>query len=148
MNGLFIVLGLIILVIGWFFQRGVRAKGAKAQQWPTTAGTVISSQIAAIPMGNNTMMTPAVVYSYSVGGQQLEGSGYRVGAPPLFNKPAKAQALADRFRAGQQVTVHYDPAQPTTAALDLQVGEGYGPLMVYSFGATFVGLGVLFSFIH
>jgi hypothetical protein len=45
------------------------------------------------------------------------------------------------------VTVHYDPASPQTAALDLKIGEGYGPLMLYSLGGTFVVVGVMSSVI-
>ena len=90
----------------------------------------------------NAMLTPAVSYSYAVAGQTLLGGGLRVGVPHYFNTPSKAQALADKYPVGAAVTVHYDPGAPAKTALDLAIGEGYVPLMVYSFGGTLLVLGI------
>jgi hypothetical protein len=72
-----------------------------------------------------------------------QGEALQVGAPPLFNTPSKAQAVAARYPPGSRVTVHYDPAVPASAALSLKVGEGFGPLTAYSFGGTFLAGGIL-----
>jgi hypothetical protein len=143
MGAFFAILGLVVIGGGWLFHLRIQAKGRKAQAWPTTKGTVVSSDVAIVPMGDNKMQTPAVLYRYEVAGATVESTGFRVGAPPLFSKAGKAKALADKYPAGSQVTVHYDPAAPETAALDLKIGEGYGPLMLYSLGGTFFVLGVM-----
>jgi hypothetical protein len=89
------------------------------------------------------MLAPAVVYSYEVAGSQREGAGYRLGTPPMFNSSAKAAAAAAKYPAGSQVTVHYDPVKPETSALELKVGDGYVGLMIYAFGGTLFGFGLL-----
>jgi hypothetical protein len=142
MGVFFAIAGAIIIAIGFLVHLRAQAKGRKAQLWPTTKGAVLTSDVAVVQMMGNPMSTPAVTYSYEVGGQALQGAGLRVGAPRLFNKPDKAAALAAQYPVGSQVTVHYDPATPTNTALDLAVGEGYGPLMIYSFGGTLLVLGI------
>jgi hypothetical protein len=142
MGVFFAITGAIIIAIGFLVHLRAQAKGRKAQLWPTTKGAVLTSDVAVVQMMGNPMSTPAVTYSYEVGGRALQGNGLRVGAPRLFNKPDKAAALAAQYPVGSQVTVHYDPATPTNTALDLAVGEGYGPLMIYSFGGTLLVLGI------
>jgi hypothetical protein len=134
--------GVAILLIGLAVQLRTRAKGRRAQLWPTTRGIILSSEVVAVPMAGRAMLTPALTYSYQVAGQALESRGLRIGAPPYFSRPAKARALAAKYPVGSQVTVHYDPAAPTRTALDLSIGEGYAALMIYASGATVVGLGI------
>jgi hypothetical protein len=142
MGVVFAIAGAIIIGLGFLLHMRAQAKGRKAQLWPTTKGTILTSEIALVPVMGNAMLTPAVTYSYEVGGQALQGSGLRVGVPRYFNKPAKAEALAGQYPVGSQVTVHYDPATPAKTALDLAIGEGYTPLMIYSFGGTLLVLGI------
>ena len=110
MGVFFAIAGAIIIAIGFLVHLRAQAKGRKAQLWPTTKGAVLTSDVAVVQMMGNPMSTPAVTYSYEVGGQALQGAGLRVGAPRLFNKPDKAAALAAQYPVGSQVTVHYDPA--------------------------------------
>jgi hypothetical protein len=142
MGVFFAVVGAIIIGVGWLLHLRAQSHGRRAQAWPTTQGTVLSSEVVAVPVMGNTMLTPAVTYRYEVAGQALESAGLRIGEPHVFNTPAKAKALADKYPAGAAVTVHYDPAKPASTALDLAIGEGYGPLMVYSFGGTLLVLGI------
>jgi hypothetical protein len=138
----FAVAGLLVMVAGLVLRLRIQANGRKAAAWPTAPGIVVSSEVVTRAMGGGRVLLPVVTYRYEVAGAALESIGLRVGAPALFNSRARAQALADRYPAGSQVTVHYDPASPTIAALDLRVGEGYGPLIAYAFGGTFFVLGV------
>jgi len=142
MGVFFAVVGAIIIGLGWLAHLRAQAKGHKARQWPTAKGTVLTSEVAPVQVMGSPMLTPAVTYSYEVAGQTLQSGGLRVGTPKFFNKPAKAEALARQYPVGAQVTVHYDPAIPLNTALDLKVGEGYVPLMIYSFGATLLVLGI------
>jgi hypothetical protein len=142
MGMFFVVVGLIFIAGGAVLQLRARARGAKAQAWPTTAGVVIASEVVTRAMGNSTVLIPVVTYRYEVAGAALESMGLRLGAPQFFNSKPKAEALAARYPVGSQVTVHYDPAAPATAALDPKVGGGLGPLMAYAFGATLAGLGL------
>ncbi len=142
MGFFFAITGAIIIGIGFLAHMRIHAQGRKAQLWPTTKGTVLSSEVAIEPVMGNAMSMAAVAYSYEVGGQTLQGRGLRVGKPRYFNKPDKAAALAAQYPVGSQVTVHYDPTTPARTALDLAIGEGYVPLAMYSFGGTFLVLGI------
>jgi hypothetical protein len=142
MGVVFAIAGAIIIGLGFLVHMRAQAKGRRAQLWPTTKGTVLTSEVALVQVMGNPMSTPAVTYSYQVGGQTLQSGGLRVGVPRFFNKPDKAGALAAQYPVGSQVTVHYDPATPANTALDLAIGEGYGPLMIYSFGGTLLVLGI------
>lgn len=142
MGVFFAIVGAIIIGLGFLVHMRIQAQGRKAQLWPTTKGAVLSSDVAIEQVMGNPMSTPAVTYSYEVGGQTLQSGGLRVGKPRYFNKPDKAAALAAQYPVGSQVTVHYDPATPAITALDLAIGEGYVPLMIYSFGGTLLVLGI------
>lgn len=141
-------IGALVIGAGYLVHSRIQAKGRKARDWPTTSGQVLSSDVAQVSMGKDTMLTPAVAYSYVVNGQSYQGDAIRVGQPPLFNTPSKAQALAAKYPAGSAVTVHYDPASPGAAVLDLAIGEGWTPLMIYAFGATLLGLGLFSAVMH
>ncbi|HEY1750153.1 MAG TPA: DUF3592 domain-containing protein [Caulobacteraceae bacterium] len=143
MNIFFLIAGLIVVGVGLLRQAIKQGAGKKAQAWPTTQGVVVSSSVTKVPMGQSSMLTPAVLYSYEVGGAKHESAAYRLGAPPMFNTPAKAEAAAAKYPAGSQVTVHYDPGKPDSSALELKVGDGYIGLMIYAFGATFICFGLL-----
>jgi len=142
MGVFFAIVGAIIIGLGFLLHTRVHAKGRLAQLWPTTPGTILTCAVAPAMVMGSAMLTPEVSYSYEVGGQVLQGGGLRVGVPRYFNKLAKAEALANQYPVGSQVTVHYDPAAPSNTALDLAIGEGYTPLMIYSFGATLLVLGI------
>jgi hypothetical protein len=147
MNVTFLVAGLIIIALGWLNAQRIQGKGKRARAWPTAQGVVLASSVVAVPMGGSNMLAPSVVYSYEVAGAKRESASYRLGTPPMFNKPAKAEAAAAKYPAGSQVTVHYDPVKPESSALELTVGDGYVGLMIYSFGATLLGFGVLGMFL-
>ena len=142
MGVFFAIVGAIVIGLGFLVHTRAQAKGRRAQLWPTTKGAVLTSEVVAVQVMGNPMSTPAVTYSYEVGGQALQSGGLRVGVPRFFNKPDKAAALANQYPVGSQVTVHYDPAAPSNTALDLAIGEGYTPLMIYSFGGTLLVLGI------
>jgi len=147
MGWTFSIIGLVFIVIAYLMHMRAQTNGKKAALWPTTPGTVRSAEVGVIPMGNNNMLVPVITYDYEVAGQKLECARYRVGVDPRFNKPAKAQAIVDRYPVGAPVTVHYDSSNPSLAALDLTVGENYGALMVVSFGGTFLFFGLLTPFL-
>jgi hypothetical protein len=148
MGVFFLIVGLIGAVTGWWIHQRGAARSRTAKAWPTTTGTVISCEVIQVPVGSNTMLTPAVVYSYEVGGETLRGAALQLGAPPLFNSPAKAAALAARYPAGSRVTVHYEAAAPANAALSPKFSAGFGPLMAYSAGGVFLAGGVLILVMH
>jgi len=144
----FIVAGLIILGISWLFYNSAEGKARRAAQWPSAAGVVAASEVAQVIVSNSRMSTPAIGYTYQVGGQAMEGAAIRLGQPPLFNNRAKAEAIVARYAVGAPVTVLYDPATPKTAILEAKYGHTYGLLMLVSFGVTLFVLGFVALFLR
>lgn len=142
----FAFIGLMILVIAYVIHAMAQTRGKRAALWPTVTGTVVSGEVGVAVTAGGQMMTPVITYAYEVAGQKLQSTRLRVGVDPRFNSPAKVQAVIDKYPAGGQVIVHYDSADPSVAALDLTVGETYGPLYVAAFGGTLLVLGVVIAF--
>ncbi len=155
MGWTFTIIGLALIVAAYLMHMRAQTRGKKAASWPTTVGTIRSAVVGVISMssnndpmsGSSNMLTPVITYAYEVAGQKLECARFRVGVDPRFNTPAKAQALVDKYPVGAPVTVHYDPSNPSLAALDLTIGENYGALMVGAFGGTILFFGLLMPFL-
>ena len=95
-----------------------------ARRWPTTTGTVVTSCIVMVEVGNSrsTQMVPRaeVKFQYAVAGETYESdhlsyTGTGIGAtrnayPPGWQKD---------YPAGKTVRVAYNPAQPANAVVDL-----------------------------
>ena len=58
-------------------------------------------------------------YSYVVGNKGYASDRIRPGGTPQFYSEAKAWKVANANAVGNPVTVHYDPANPKRAAIDL-----------------------------
>ena len=96
----------------WFEARA-RASGA----WPTVPGKVERSRVekAATQYGTNYRL--ALAYRYQVGGRDYEGDRVEFG-PRRVDSQDLIERLAEKYPAGAQVTVHYDPDDPANAVLE------------------------------
>ncbi|MCI0394413.1 MAG: DUF3592 domain-containing protein [Chloroflexi bacterium] len=110
-----------IAAIFWF----IRHQGQKAstirqasQSWLSTTGVIVKSRVE-VSGGDHASVSPHVVYEYSVGGQTYQGKQIRAG-DSYFNITNSRQAYdtVDRYPAGNQVIVYYNPANPAEAALE------------------------------
>jgi hypothetical protein len=102
-----ILLGIIIVT-----QRSV----AKAASWPSTMGTVVFSSIEwRRGSKGGSVAYPVVQYNYQVMGQMLQG---RKVQPGPETGGTGAQKVVDRYPAGAQVMVYYDPQNPSNAVLE------------------------------
>ena len=145
-----IIFGLPFLALGWWLHLRARAKGTKAALWPTTQGTVLTSEVGTMPFGSSQVLVPLITYAYEVAGQKLQSGGVRVGGLPMFNNfsKKKAAAIVALYPVGSTPTVHYNPESPADATLELKVVEGYGPLMAYTFAATMIAFGLFSLLMH
>lgn len=107
-----------------------------AARWPTTAGTVLSSEarsrrVLAPGRGNQTMVvwSPLVEYSYRVGARDYHGARVAFGAAVAGGQES-ADATVARYPAGSAVTVHYDPGNPSFAVLETRVAFAWPSLLV------------------
>ncbi len=91
-----------------------------AATWPTAPGEVQSVEVKTSrgTRGRETF-TPDVKYVYAVRGTKYESDRIDFGDPG-FSSQERARAVAERYRVGQSVTVHYDPANLSAAVLKLE----------------------------
>jgi hypothetical protein len=87
-----------------------------AREWPTTNGQVVESSVATVS-GRTTAYAPVVQYRFEVAGTIYRSSKILLTDHPNFDTAEEAQAYADEYPVGRDVTVHYDPRDPQRAAL-------------------------------
>ncbi|CAN5235491.1 hypothetical protein BH10PSE6_BH10PSE6_54280 [soil metagenome] len=132
--GAFIPGFLFFLACGLFAGVMMIASLATAQlaaRWPTTPGTVITSQVESrreLTGGgaSRTMVvwSPLVEYVYRVGTREYHGT--RIGFGPTVSAGRDlAEAVIARYPEKATVTVHYHPTNPSQATLETHVAHGW-----------------------
>lgn len=143
--GFFTLAGLIMLVLLW----SARRQAAEASTWPVTGGHVVAStvehyrnRVGGARSGTLATFYEAVIeYSYRVDGREYHSTQIGFGGK-LAGSEEFAQAKAARYPEGTDVSVHYDPKNPSNAVLDLKVGYA-GPLLAIAL--VFFALALFFS---
>jgi hypothetical protein len=119
----------------------------QAQKWPSVRGTIVQSAIESYRETSNgrttTMYRPAVEYSYQVHGRELHGAQIKLGMT-AGGMQAYAEKIAARYPVGGAVEVHYDPTNPSTAALENPTGATWlvALLALAMFGLAAYALGI------
>ncbi len=144
-----LVLGVVFFGLGAIFVgvgiNGYR-EGQETKSWPSTTGHVISADVDEKIETRRDMndrqrteytYTPAVRYEYTVGERTY--LGHRVKADDYGGSPDRAYGIVNRYPAGSDVTVFYNPDEPDQAVLE----TGADTMGVYLFG----GIGALFAVI-
>lgn len=94
---------------------------ARADAWPVTQGEIVSSTVEQRSSTENgrTRKTyiPVVEFAYMVGGSRLHSRQVKLGLE-VSGSESFARKIADRYPAGAPVEVHYDPHDPSNAALE------------------------------
>lgn len=113
---------------------------AASRAWHTVEGEVLVARLLEFNDDRNgdTFM-PEVRYRYTVRGVTHEGHRIGYSALPTTDY-SESLALIRDIRAGQAVTVHYDPADPRRAVLV----PGYDAGNVAAVGVTLLGFGAAF----
>src|SRR5690349_15269896 len=110
------ILNTVFLAIIYFTQRKVKAVSG----WPDTSGTVVASQIEWRSDSEGSTQYPAVLYSYTVMGQSY--SSTRI-APGVEMGGSGAGKVVARYPVNSQVTVYYNPQNPSDAVLEKKAGS-------------------------
>ena len=118
--GLFAIIGFGTILAGIYtYLKGLRI----AASWPTTTGRVTHSEMV-VSRGSRIGYNGYVVFEYSVGAQVYTAS--TVSTSELLKisgqSEKEAQHRMDNYPIGAMVQVHYDPADPTRAVLEM-VGD-------------------------
>ena len=109
-----IPLSLILLLVILIFVM-VRRKIQAAQNWPSTEGVVLTSEVR--DAGGESGLYPLVIYRYEVGGRVYKNSRIAVAVEYGRQSFESLEQLAARFPVGAQVKVYYNPQNPAEAAL-------------------------------
>jgi len=143
--GFFALAGVMLLAL----LRAARRQAAAASKWPVTTGRIVSStvehyrtRVGGARSGTlTTFYEPVVEYSYRVNGREYHSSQLSFGGR-VAGSEQLAQAKAAQYPAGTEVSVHYDPDNPTNAVLDLKIAYAT-PLLALA--VVFFGLALFFS---
>ena len=138
---IFFILGLVLLLIGI----RQRSKAKAAAEWPTTTGTIISASLqenSSLDSDNNTQITyePLVQYQYSLIGQRYVGTRLSFGHMSYDYRTAAKKIAA--YVPGAQVTVHYDPTDPSQSVLEPKAAGG---MVIIILGTLFMVIGIAFG---
>ncbi|MCV9935949.1 DUF3592 domain-containing protein [Boseaceae bacterium BT-24-1] len=94
---------------------------SRANAWPVTQGEIVSSVVERRVSTENgrtrTTYLPVVEFAYTVGGNRLHSRQVKLGLE-VSGSESFAQKIVDRYQAGTKVDVHYDPQDPSNAALE------------------------------
>ena len=120
--GVFCVAGGLYLS---FASIGTMLDARRSERWPTVVGQMESVKVFQIPpdpeMDNlDDLIRPWRVhidYRYTVDGTDYRGHRGSFDERSREYEEAEAQAVAERYRASKQVTVHYEPGDPSNSVL-------------------------------
>jgi Protein of unknown function (DUF3592) len=138
----------IVTLLKW---REVRA----VSRWFPTPGKIVSSRVEAREVtssgsGSESSTSteirnfPAITFAYKVGGKTFRGSRYSV--QENVGNFEVSETLA-RFPKGADVTVFYDPADPSKAVIERTMPEGAFKFMAYLSAGLVIGALALAFFV-
>lgn len=111
---------LIVLMLAYSIVMNRRAR----ENWVSTEGVIVESRVDARnePGADrpNIRYGARVTYQYDVGGTAYRGNRLSFVSPVWRADRHSAEADAARYPQGARVTVHYDPANPQNAVLEIR----------------------------
>jgi len=112
------VLMLLFFIASWRLSR-------RAADWPLVRGTVLSSGTEKIEKNTDGRRSvthaPAIEYAYRVNDVDYVSRQVKLGATVSASQ-SYAAGVASRYPKGAAIDVHYDPANPSNAALENPAG--------------------------
>jgi len=112
------VLMLLFFIASWRLSR-------RAADWPLVQGTVLSSGTEKITKSSDGRRSvthaPAIEYAYRVNDVDYVSRQVKLGATVSASE-SYAAGVASRYPKGATIDVHYDPANPSNAALENPAG--------------------------
>lgn len=108
--------GVVLIMLIFAIITTGRQKSA-LKEWQSTTGIITASALERRSRGTNRGYAnyAAIRYSYQAGGQAYQGTKFDLG-PALRDKEAKK--LIARYPVNTQVTVFYNPQNPSEAVLE------------------------------
>ena len=86
--------------------------------WPSTQGTVVTSEIKETGSSGQFTYKPVIIYAYQVHGKSLQSSKLQLGDEFLTDgSHSQAEKLISEFPVGQSVVVFYNSEDPRDSVL-------------------------------
>ena len=126
----------------------LRDRARRMTAWPSVRGRITSSALVkdSDPMlDGSPAYYPRIRYAYVVAGREYCGQRralINVGVGAALR--GEARRVLGRYPVGSEVTVFYDPANPSEAILE-RPGPVAGPTLLFVLGAALVVAGQLWS---
>lgn len=99
----------------------------KAQNWCQVSGKItragIRTAFSTLNKSPHTVYILDVGYEYDVDGNHYYGSQIEFGFPKRNMRQQAAQREADRYHAGDAVTIFYDPTAPENSTLSIDISS-------------------------
>src|SRR5512144_1174356 len=115
-------------VYALFQTNQARKQADESHGWASTPGTVLEARLGQSTNygqdGPTVSYYPVIKYEYSVGGQLFSGEKITFGLTEAASRSAKAEQVLDKYPVDRQVTVYYDPNNPSDAVLERRAGGG------------------------
>jgi len=116
--------GPVLAYLGYGFIQ----KGKETLNWVATTGKILESathEVYSTTPGsvNNRTWQPDITYQYDVNGETFQGQKIRVFIVYTGN-PERAEGWANKYPAGTELTVYYDPEDPYRSVLEQGVQTG------------------------
>jgi hypothetical protein len=114
---IFLLFNVIFLAVIFSAQKDA----AVAAKWPTTMGTILISTLESRRTNSGRhAQYPVVLYSYQAGGRSYQGN--RIAPGPEVGGTGAPKRLFG-YQVGSQVTVFYNPNDPSDAVLETKVSS-------------------------
>ncbi len=123
----FLIIGLVFIVAG--IRSYARLNTAK-RNWHPTQGRIMFSEVIARRSssgrgGTSTSYYPRVVYEYVVNGNRYQGTQVSVGHEVGYGSYQMVnQRVMQNYPPGRDLSVYYNPANPSEAALEFGAPRG------------------------
>lgn len=130
---MFTFVGLLIglfMVVMWFF---LRRQAQASLRWPSVPGRIIDSRLVSTRNSDGVDgFEPSITYAYVAGGMSLQANRVTIGG-------YKTRSLLQKYPAGTDVQVFYDPNKPASAVLE-PGGRGLTVLLIIGIGVMIFGI--------
>lgn len=115
-----LLLILVMTYVAWHAGRVV-VKGMQTHSWQQTTGVITTSSLLDRPIKQ--VVSALVLYQYEFAAESYSGAQIDCDEHVLrdFDSRTEAQAFIDNYPAGKDVVVHVDPAEPSSAVLEVGV---------------------------
>lgn len=123
-GALFLLIGLGSLCFGWFSYESDQA----AKEWPVVQGQVVEASVRESTSRDSEgyekdHFTPEIVYQFEVEGKTYTCDRLTPSFQTSYPDITEAQSVLSGYPKGLRVDVHYDPTDPSRAALDVEGGS-------------------------